>query len=130
MKLFNNAWLLFSIPLIADLTKTYPSNLTMSLIIVSITASFIGSTAYATSKNETARLKFRNVVAIYSTGFFLSYLMFEVARYYSSLTIAGAGSAIVSYFSIDVILMVSTIIKGLPNVILNVIRNWVNGQGK
>ena len=123
-QLFNNVWVLFCVPLVADVTQLYPNDFVMSAFIIAFTASIIGSTAYATNKNQQAILKFSNVVAIYSTGFFLSYLMFEIAIHYKSLTIAGVGSALVSYFSIDVILLISTVIKGLPGVILRILEGW------
>jgi len=126
MNINNNVWMLFLIPIFADYMVHQDGiyNVNLTLLVISFSASFVGSTAYATKKNEDATLRFKNVIAIYSTGMFLSYLMYQLAIYYQSMSIAGAGSAIVSYFSIEVIILISTIIKGLPSVILKIIEGW------
>jgi len=126
MRVNGYAWTLFLIPFFADVIilsgSKYDVNFT--LLVIAVSASLVGSTAYATKKNEEASLRIKNVVSIYSMGFFLSYLMYELAMYYQSMSIAGAGSAIVSYFSIEVIILISTVIRGLPNVILRIIESW------
>ena len=114
MKIHNNVWILLIFPVIADLVKFTPRELTPTIGLISMVAWFIGSTAYATNSHAKASLKFKNIIAIYSTSLFLTYLVFEMALYYESMTIAGVGSAIVSYFSIDVIVGIGAIIKGLP----------------
>ncbi len=126
MNINNNVWMLFLIPIFADYMVHQDGvyNVNLTLLIISISASIVGSTAYATKKNEDATLRFKNVIAIYSTGMFLSYLTYELAIYYQSMSIAGAGSAIVSYFSIEVIILISSVIKGLPNVLLRILESW------
>ena len=122
MRLFNNIWVILALPIIAYIAKFTPRELTPTIGVVCIVACLIGSTAYAANSHAKATLKFRNIVAIYATGIFLSFLVFELAMYYESLTIAGAGSALVSFFSIDVIVGIGTIIKGLPKIVLKVIE--------
>ena len=124
MKIQNNVWILLTFPIIADLVEWTPRELTPTISIICLVAWFIRSTAYATNSYAKATLKFKNIIAIYSTGLFLSYLVFEAALYYESMTIAGAGSALVSYFSIDVIIGISAIIKALPKIALKVIESY------
>ena len=125
MKTNGYTWVLFLIPFFADLMlQSTRYNVNFTLLIIAISASIVGSTAFITKKNENEIVKLKNVFAVYSTGFFLSYLMFELATHYKSMSIAGAGSALVSYFSIEVIILISSIIKGLPNVVLKIIESW------
>ena len=126
MRVNGYAWTLFLIPFFADVIILSGSkyDINFTLLVIAVSASLVGSTAYATKKNEEASLRIKNVVSIYSMGFFLSYLMYELAMYYQSMSIAGAGSAIVSYFSLEVIILIGTVIKGLPNVVLRIIESW------
>ena len=125
MKINGYTWVLFLIPFFADLIfKGANYDVNFSLLIIAVSASVVGSTAFIAKKYENERAKFKNIFAIYSTGFFLSYLMFDLAAHYRSMSIAGGGSALVSYFSIEVILLVSSVIRGLPSVILRIIESW------
>ncbi len=129
MKLYENTWILFTFPAIIDLSiNKFPSDFSVTLLIIAFSASIIGSLAYATNKNLESKLKLKNYIAIFTTGLFLSYLMFEVGRYYKSAAIAGVGSAIVSYFSIDVIIVIGLVIRGLPKIILDTLRTWINNR--
>ena len=127
MKLYENTWILFTFPAIVDISiNKFPSDFSVTLLVIAFSASIIGSLAYATNKNLDTKLKFKNYLAIFTTGLFLSYLMFEVGRYYNSLAITGVGSAIVSYFSIDVIIVIGAIIRGIPKIILDMLRTYIN----
>ena len=122
MKIYDNAWVLFTFPAIFDLTiNKFPSDFSVTLLVIAFSASIIGSLAYATNKNLEAKLHLKNYIAIFTTGLFLSYIMFEIGRHYQSLTITGVGSAIVSYFSIDVIIVIGIIIRGIPKIVLEAI---------
>lgn len=127
MKLYENTWILFTLPAILDLTiNTFPSDFSITLLVIAFSASIIGSLAYATNKNLESKLQFKNYIAIFTTGLFLSYIMFEVGRHYQSLAITGVGSAIVSYFSIDVILVIGAIIKGIPKIVFRALESYIN----
>lgn len=127
MKLYENTWILFTFPAIVDIgINKFPSDFSVTLLVIAFSASIIGSLAYATNKNLEIKLKFKNYLAIFTTGLFLSYIMFEVGRHYNSMTITGVGSAIVSYFSIDVIIVIGAIIKGIPKIILRALESYVN----
>lgn len=127
MKIYDNTWVFFTLPAIVDISiNKFPSDFSITLLVIAFSASIIGSLAYATNKNLESKLHFKNYLAIFTTGLFLSYLMFEVGRHYQSLAITGVGSAIVSYFSIDVILVISTIIKGVPKIFLEAVKSYIN----
>ena len=129
MKIYENTWILFTVPALLDITiNKFPSDFSVTLLVIAFSASIIGSLAYATNKNLEARLRFKNYIAIFTTGLFLSYIMFEVARYYHSITIAGVGSAIVSYFSIYVIIVIGIVIKALPKIILGAIKTYLKDE--
>ena len=127
MRMYENTWILFTFPAIVDLSiNKFPSDFSVTLLVIAFSASVIGSLAYATNKNLETKLKFKNYLAIFTTGLFLSYIMFEVGRHYNSMTIAGVGSAIVSYFSIDVIIVIGAIIKGIPKIVLAALKSYVD----
>ncbi len=127
MKLYENTWVLFTLPAILDLTiNNFPSDFSVSLLVIAFSASIIGSLAYATNKNLESKLQFKNYIAIFTTGLFLSYIMFEIGRHYQSLAITGVGSAIVSYFSIDVIIVIGAIIKGVPKIVFKALESYIN----
>ena len=89
----------------------------VSCLMIYVSIRIIGTLAYPTNKNLDTKFKFKNYLAIFTTGLFLSYLMFEVGRYYNSLAITGVGSAIVSYFSIDVLFVIGAILRVIPKII-------------
>ncbi len=127
MKLYENTWILFTLPAILDLTiNAFPSEFSITLLVIAFSASIIGSLAYATNKNLESKLQFKNYIAIFTTGLFLSYIMFEIGRHYKSLAITGVGSAIVSYFSIDVIIVIGSIIKGVPKIVFKALESYIN----
>lgn len=106
------------------------------LSLVAFVSSVVGSSVQVTHRRLEQDMRGREIVAIYVTGVFLCYFCYELGRYYGSASITGISSSIASYISIDFVLLVKgsviTILdgvsKGLPKILLDMIRLWVNGK--
>ena len=129
MKLNNNIWVLFLFPLLADITiHSYDKGFNTALLIITITASVIGATARAGSNNEKAHLKFRNLFAIYSLGGFFCMLSVFLGHYYNSITLGGVASGLMSFYGVEFMSVFAKIIKNIPEIAKNILKNWVNGK--
>jgi hypothetical protein len=106
------------------------------LLLVSFIASLIGSTVQLTHKLLRDDLRKREILAVYSTGCFIAYFAYEAGMHFKSFPITGLTSSIFSYVSIDFILTIKAsilyiirgITKGIPDVILSALKNWLNGK--